>query len=206
MPLRVLEFDGSSATQSLSYAGVFEMSLPRRAAIRQTFKATIREIKLSLKEMNGRASKFMARGDYVRAQQILEQAKQVQHFSDELREFQKRLGQLGGSGTGLKPPKNEGHAEWEYYQPLLQCLSDINGDARREQIERLFEQRFTSWLKPGDLVPMGRGEPRWKVMLKRSKKHLIAEGFVIAPNHLLWRITSAGRKAALQETSAAQRS
>jgi hypothetical protein len=182
------------------------MSLPRSGAIRRAFNATRREIKLTLKEMNGRAGKFMARGDYVRAQGILEQAKQVQQFSDELRAFQKRLGQLRGGNVGPKPPKNERHAEWEYYQPLLQCLSDIDGDVTREQIEKLFEQRFNSWLKSGDRVAMRRGEPRWTVMIRRSKKHLIAEGFVVAPNHLTWRITPAGRKAAEQEVVAAQRS
>ena len=181
------------------------MSLPRSGAIRKAFKATIREIKLALKEVNGRAGKYMARGDYARAQGTMEQAKQVQQFADDLRAFQKRLGQLRSGGAGPTTPKNERHTQWEYYQPLLQCLIDFNGDATRDQLEKVFEQRFSSWLKLGDQVALPRGEPRWKVMIKRSKKHLVGEGFIVAPSHLMWRITPAGRKAAQQEAAFAQK-
>lgn len=182
------------------------MSLPRSGAIRKTFKATIREIKLALKEVNARAGKFMARGDYVRAQASMEQAKQVRQFADELRVFQKGLGQIARGISNEKPAKDETHATWEYYQPILQCLIDLNGDATRDQIEKRFAERFDSWLLRGDRAAMGRGEPHWKVMIGRSKKHLIAEEFVSAPNHLTWRITAAGRKAAQQETAATSKS
>jgi hypothetical protein len=180
------------------------MNLPRSAAIRNAFEATRREIKMSLKEINARAGKFMARGNYARAQQTMELAKQVQQFLDELRAFQKRLKQVrtGGTGTGPKPPRDETHALWEYYQPILQCLVDLNGEAKRDTLEKAFEQRYHSWLKPGDKTLLPRGEPRWKLMFRQTKKCLIGEGFVEAPNHLTWRITPAGRKAAQQEPSA----
>ena len=182
------------------------MSLPRSAAIRKALKATSREIKMALKDINARAGKFVARGDYARAQRSMELAKQVRQFSDDLRAFQSRLGQFRSDGAGPKPPKDESHAQWEYYRPLLQCLIDLDGDATRSRLETLFEQRFGSWLKPGDKATLPRGQARWKVIIGRCKKHLIAEGFVEAPNHLIWRVTPAGRKAAEQETIAGQES
>jgi len=182
------------------------MNLPRSGSIRKAFKAMIREIKLALKEINSRAAKRMARGDYAGAQTIMSQAQQVQQFADEVRAFQKRVSQLKAGGSGPTPARVERHADWEYYQPILQCLFDFNGDVTRDQVERLFIERFDSWILPGDRAVMSGGKPRWMVMIGRSKKHLITEGFVAAPSHLTWRITAAGRKAAQQEAPLAQRS
>ncbi len=182
------------------------MNLPRNGSIRRAFRTTMREFKLSLKEINARAAKCMARGDYAGVQTLMNQAQQVQQFADEVREFQRRLSQLKGGGGGPKPLRAEAHAQWEFYQPILQCLIELNGDVTRDEIEKHFGGRFDAWLLPGDRAAMSRGRPRWKVMIGRSKRHLIAEGFVSAPNMQKWRITAAGRKAAQQEVSGALKS
>ena len=181
------------------------MNLPRSGSVREAFKATVREVKLALKEINTRAAKCMARGDYAGAQSIMSQAQQVQQFADEIQALQKRISQIGGGGSDQKRPNVGTHALGEFYQPILQCLGDLSGDVKRKQIERSLGERFDTWLLPGDRVAMSGGKPRWMVMVGRSKQHLIAEGFVEAPNNLLWRITPAGRKAAQQEASLAQK-
>lgn len=175
-------------------------SVPRRSQIRRSLKATVRELKQCLKEVNQRAAKLMARGDYVRAQAIMEQAKQVSQFVAELRGFQQRLAELGRGPAASASTRPETHPQWEYYRPILTCLAHINGDASRERVEQEFAERFDAWLLPGDRALTARGEPHWRAMIRRSKKHLVSEALIEAPNHLRWRITAAGRKAAQSDT------
>ena len=58
------------------------------------------------------------------------------------------------------------------------------------------EETIGSVVKEGDFTTNGRGVPRWKVMVGRAKKHMIAEGFVTRENLLRWKITNKGEQAA----------
>lgn len=177
------------------------MNLPRGPQIRKSFKALIREIDLSLKEINRRAAKMMQRGNYAGAQQVMSQAQSLQAYLTEVNALQKRLRTIrGGSGDRAKTAKNQQHALWEYYQPILKALIAIGGEATRPQIEARFGELFQDWLQPGDEAMMARGRPRWKVMIGRAKKPMLAEGFVEAPNVMKWRVTGNGRKAASKKS------
>jgi hypothetical protein len=173
------------------------MNLPRGPQIRKAFKALIREIDLSLKEVNRRAAKMMQRGHYAGAQQAMTEAQNLQAYLLEAKALQKRQGSVrhGSSGIG-KTPKDQQHALWEYYQPILAALVSLGGEAKRPAIEVKFQELSDGWLLPGDRESMGRGKPRWKVMIARAKKPMLAEGFVEAPNIMKWRITDNGRAAA----------
>ncbi len=173
------------------------MNLPRGPQIRKAYKALIREIDLSLKEVNRRAAKLMQRGNYAGAQQVMSQAQAVQAYLTEVKAMQKRLGAIRGGGGGkVKATKNQQHALWEYYQPILKALAAIGGEGTRSEIEDKFAELFPDWLQPGDQAMMSGDRPRWKVMIGRAKKPMLAEGFVEAPNVMRWRVTEDGRKAA----------
>jgi hypothetical protein len=179
------------------------MNLPRSGSIRRALKGTIREIKAARKELNGRISKLMAHGEYEKAQAMIAQAKQTQSFEDEVQTLRKRLSALNGGVGDSKPAPSESRADWEYYQPILKCLADFPGEVTRPQIERSFSERFDSWLLPGDREAMS-GGTRWQVMIKRSKKHMLSEGWIEARNKLSWNITPAGRKVAQQDQPTTQ--
>ena len=51
-------------------------------------------------------------------------------------------------------------------------------------------------LLAGDLETMARGRERWKVMIQRARKHLVAEGWLEDKPGPTWSITAAGRRAA----------
>ena len=85
---------------------------------------------------------------------------------------------------------------WEFYRPILQALVALGGDATRKQIEAQLDETIAGILKEGDCVTNARGVPRWKIMVRRARKHMIAEGFVTGENLLRWKITSKGEQAA----------
>ena len=74
--------------------------------------------------------------------------------------------------------------------------SSLGGEATRKEIEAKLEETLASSLKEGDFVTNAHGVPRWKVMVGRARKHMIAEGFVTGENLLRWKITSKGEQAA----------
>jgi len=87
-------------------------------------------------------------------------------------------------------------ALWEYYKPILQALDSMGGEATLQDIEQRAEPQISSLLKPGDVRTMARGRPRWKMMIRRARKHLVHEGFIEDATGKVWRITPAGRRAA----------
>jgi len=92
--------------------------------------------------------------------------------------------------------KNSQTPLWEFYRPILQALVALGGDATRKDIEAKLEETLAGSLKEGDLVTNARGVPRWRIMVGRARKHMIAEGFLTGENLLRWRITSKGEQAA----------
>ena len=94
---------------------------------------------------------------------------------------------------------SESTALWEYYEPVLRALESLGGEATRREIEQRVEPELTSLLKPGDRRTMARGNPRWKVMVSRARKHLVREGFLEEATGVKWRITPAGRRVARGE-------
>lgn len=175
------------------------MSIPRRREIRKAFKRTEREISLSLRALNIKAGNFAARGDYDRTQATMELAKRVQVFVEELEVFQKRFGQLGRGEVAASPARKQVHPQWAYYLPIVQCLVELGGEADRGKLEEEFSRRCAGWLLPADLQPMANGNLRWEIMIRRAKKHMVAEGLISTPNTRIWRITSSGRKAAQEQ-------
>lgn len=75
-----------------------------------------------------------------------------------------------------------------------QALNALGGEATRKEIESKLEQTLNGSLKAGDLITNSRGIPRWKVMVGRAKKHMIAEGFVTGEHLLRWTISSKGSR------------
>jgi hypothetical protein len=53
-------------------------------------------------------------------------------------------------------------------------------------------------LQLGEPDALAGGYESWRVMIRRARKHLVAEGWIEDRTGPIWRITEAGRKAAVR--------
>ncbi len=170
--------------------------VPRHQEVMKAIRSLARQTQLATKEANQTAAKRLARGDYVGAQSLINVAQAISAFGNEVSALNSRWREVRAVGKGPKKEKNSQTPLWEFYRPILQALVAIGGDATREDIEGKLEETLAGSLKAGDLVTNAHGLPRWKVMVGRARKHMIAEGFVTGENLLRWKITSKGEQAA----------
>jgi hypothetical protein len=142
------------------------------------------------------AAKRLARGDYTGAQSLIETAQAISAFGSEASGLLARWRDVRSAGKGAKKGKDSQTPLWEFYRPILQALMSLGGEATRKEIEAKLEETLAGSLKEGDWEKNARGIPRWKVMVGRARKHMIAEGFITGENLLRWNITSKGEQAA----------
>ena len=55
---------------------------------------------------------------------------------------------------------------------------------------------MSATLQSADRDAMARGRERWRVMVRRARRHLVAEGWIEDRAGPAWRITDTGRQAA----------
>jgi hypothetical protein len=61
---------------------------------------------------------------------------------------------------------------------------------------RRSEKTMAASFQSGDRTPLARGRERWRVMVQRARKPLLAERWIESGGGPVWRITDTGRKAA----------
>ncbi|HVQ74447.1 MAG TPA: winged helix-turn-helix domain-containing protein [Candidatus Binatia bacterium] len=150
----------------------------------------------SLKGLNLAASQRMAKGDYTGAETLAARGKEIRQFQSEVEVLRKRWREVCGAGS--RAEKKTTTALWVYYQPVLQALVQAGGECRRTDLETHVERIMGPSLQPGDRVVVSRGRERWRVMVRRARRPLTAEGWVQSGAGKLWKITDAGRRAAEQ--------
>ena len=162
----------------------------------------------SLKGLNQAASQRMGKGDYATAEVLAAKGKEIQQFQTEvemLRKHWREVCALDASAT-----KNSATPLWMYYQPILQALVQAGGECRRGEVESRVEKLMGAMLQPTDRDAMARGRERWRIMVQRARKALVAEGWMEDGTFLVWRVTNAGRQAAkkpaLKDSSAREQS
>ena len=171
-------------------------NIPRNHEVTQAIRTLGREVQLATKEANQFAAKRLARGDYAGAQALIEVAKAISDFGNEVKTVHGRWKSLRSAGHKPRLKKGSQTPLWEFYRPILQALAALGGNATRKEIEAKLEDVIGGSLKEGDCVTNTRGIPRWKIMVGRARKHMIAEGFVTGENLLRWKITNKGEQAA----------
>jgi restriction system protein len=171
-------------------------SIPRTHQVLQAIRSLGREVKLATKEANQSAAKRLARGDYAGAQSLIEVAKAISEFGNEVKAVHRRWKALRSAGRKLGKKRGDQTPLWEFYRPILQALVSLGGNATRKEIEAKLEETIGGSLKESDCITNSRGIPRWKIMVGRARKHMIAEGFVTGENLLRWKITAKGEQAA----------
>ncbi len=139
----------------------------------------------------------MAKGDYAAAEELAAKGKEIRQFQSEVKALRARWLEVC-QGADVKAATT---SLWEYFQPILEALVNLGGEASRSDLEAQVERLITVSLLPGDRAPMMRGLERWRVMIQRARKPLVTEGWLEARGGRIWRITDMGRQAAQQPMS-----
>ena len=133
----------------------------------------------------------MSKGDYTSAEAWAAKARELQQFSDGVESICNRWREVSsGRATGTKKAVTP---QWQFYQPILKALKDCGGEATLLQLEPAVERNMGPVLQAGDRVLMARGRARWKVMIRRTRKHLVHEGWIESRSGPTWRITDSGK-------------
>ena len=171
-------------------------SLPGRREVAKALKTLGRAVKLARKGTNQYAARLLAKGEYTRAEALVGHAKALGKFEVEvallITQWQTVVSAVHGQG---KAPSDLTPL-WEYYRPVLNAIVALGGEARISAIERHLEPLAERIWKANDLAPGSRGRPRWKAMVKKTRRQLVKEGWLEPRPLIAWRITSAGKKVA----------
>lgn len=168
--------------------------LPNASGVQRQIRSVTKAVNKALKGVNRLAARSMARGDYDGAERHAGRGRELQSFLlriDALSLAWKEL-QRGGQPEGKQPVT----PDWQYYQPILKALESVGGASTRSALEPVIEKIMSAQLLPGDRVKMAGGRERWRVMIRRARKHLVSHGWIEKTSGITWTITEAGRKAA----------
>ncbi len=168
--------------------------IPHARGVAQALRAVRGSLQKALKGLNQVAAQRMAKGDYTGAELLALKGKEIRQFQSEVDALRKKWRVVCGSGAGGS--KRAVTPLWTYYQPILRALLEAGGECRREDLDPIVERLMNASLLPGDRETMARGRPRWRVMVQRSRRALIAEGWIEDAGGPLWKITDAGRNVA----------
>jgi hypothetical protein len=157
-----------------------------RTATRKTFK-----------DLNEVAGQRMAKGDYVAAEALAAKGREIRQFVQQADELLRTWRGLSGRGAKTTATsKGETTPLWAYYQPILKAIVTAGGECAGDDIEAAFEKSPDGFLQLGDRRLVSGSRERWKVMIRRARKPLRAEGWIASSSAARWKITDAGRKAA----------
>lgn len=171
------------------------MKIPHSQSVARALRNVRTATKKTLKGLNVVAGQRMAKGDYSAAEALAAKGREIRQF---LQQSDALLGTwrgLSGRAKAAGTSKGETTPLWAYYQPILKAIVAAGGQCTRDDVEAAFEKSSDGLLQPGDRLLSG-GRERWKVMIRRARKPLKAEGWIASSSGPSWKITEAGRRAA----------
>lgn len=172
--------------------------IPGSGQVDRALKTVKREVKNSLKQINQSAAKLLSRGDYSGAESLVEVARTVDGFQAEIESLRAKWKEVTGSFKNGSKGDVKKTPLWEYYKPILKALDSLGGRALTPNLISSVEPIIEAYLKPGDMEILSNGRPRWQVMLRKTRKHMVKEGYLEPTTGQEWRITTVGRKTASQ--------
>jgi hypothetical protein len=175
------------------------MKTPRAANVDRALQALSREVKACVKAINQQAAKLLARGRYGDSERLVAAGKAAIDFGT-------RVAALRADWKALRSSQPEASRSettplWQYFQPILDTLIALGGEATHDDLERAVGARLEQVLKAGDRLEIKPGVPRWKWAFVRARNPMIREGFLAKAKKGEWRITTEGRKAAQAGTA-----
>lgn len=165
----------------------------------RTLKASV---KTAWKGVNRAAGEAIAKGNYAAGEELAARGRRVKGFLRSVEALDREWRTLAkGSVVVSGEPTSGRLPQWEYYQPILQALLELGGEARKTQLEPIVERLLAGRLQVGDRDLMSGGRERWKVMVHRARTHMPMEGWIKDAAGATWRLTADGRRAAQGQPS-----
>jgi len=176
-------------------------SIPNKRAVSQALKSTRRALKQTIKEINQSAADLAKKGTYERAEEAMSKGRELMQFREVVLGIERRWKEVCGSVDSTDKASNEvALAAWQYYTPIARCLVALGGKASLSELEAEFIRQMDSRLRTGDHSPMAGGRERWQTMIRRARKHMVKEGWVLSKSAKVWEISSSGRQVAEKQT------
>jgi Mrr N-terminal domain len=171
--------------------------IPHAKVVAKAIRSVRSAIQKSLEGVNQLAGQRMAKGDYQNAELLIAKAKELRQFQSEVDAVAQKWREVCATGKGKQSATKQTTTPlWQYYQPILRSLIQLGGECRRPELETSVHDLMAAVLLPGDNSASASGQERWRKMIQRSRKHLIAEGWIEKQPGTIWRITESGRRAA----------
>jgi len=170
------------------------MKIPGKGEVDRALKQTTRQVKSALRQVNQQAGKLVAKGDYNAAQSWVEMGRAMTTFGAEVAALQLKWQELSETAPGHI--SSERTPLWEYYRPILTALIELGGEGTISELEEQVKPILSGMLSGEEMNAMSGDKLRWKRAVRRSRRHMVKEGFLEDHSGLRWKITESGRKAA----------
>ena len=172
-------------------------AIPNKRTVSQAIRSTRRELKQAIKEINQTAAELAKKGAYERAEASMTKGRELKSFSEEIAAIERKWKQIcGSSKTQDKVAGDVFLMAWQYYAPILRSLVELGGKACLSDLEAEFLRQMEPHLRVGDHSYMTGGRERWQIMIRRARKHMVKEGWLLSRSSKLWEISAAGRQVA----------
>ena len=174
--------------------------IPHARTVSKALAAVRVAVKRAQKGLNELAGQRMAKRGLRECGGTRRQSKRDSRFQSELEMLFQKWRELSAANqkTEEKQPITP---LWQYFQPILRILVQLGGQARRPDLEAHMQSLMAAAFLPGDTVTLAHGRERWRIMVRRARKHLVAEGWIESHHGPVWKITEAGRNAAEKAVS-----
>lgn len=168
--------------------------LPGSREVDKALKGLDQTLSAALTQINQRAAEVVRKSDYSSVESLVEAAKSVREFRAKVAGLRREWNAMQSTA---QPAVNIGETAkaWEYFQPVLKGLLELGGSATRAALEEYLTSHPPDGLKEGDFALMAGGLPRWRVMVRRSRRALVKESF-LQNEPGVWRLTPEGERAA----------
>lgn len=153
-------------------------------------------VKKAIKGHNQLAAQVLAMGRYAETEALMRRGRELEKFAAEVEALRKRWSEVRRSGAVKQEKAGPATPLWKYYQPVLRALAALGGEARRNEIEVELLRTMGAELLPADHAKLTNGDEKWQRMVRHTRKHLIAEGWIEDRFGFEWKITASGRRAA----------
>jgi len=171
--------------------------IPQTKGVTKAMRQVRDAAQRSLKALNQAASQRMRKGDYAAAEALAAKGKEIKAFFSDIDLLRKRWTEISGSQN--RDQKSAQTPLWAYYHSVLQAIVQNGGECVRSAVEDSIGRIMKGMFQTKDFETLSRGRERWRVMVRRTRKHLIQEGWLEDTKGKMWKITESGRKAAEAE-------
>ena len=142
--------------------------IPHAREVRRALRELRASIKVAWKDVNSAAAKAITRGDYGAGEKLAALGRKVQEFLGSIEALSREWRMLTrDQNDGADDAPSTRLAQWEYYQPVLQALVEVGGEARKADLEPIVERLLRARFQASDHEGMSSGRERCTARAKR---------------------------------------